>query len=206
MPARERNVRGRARRAELIAAAARLARSGGVRALTPARIAAAAGVSSSLFYWYFDSVDTLLREAATDTFAAVQDEVARAKAPFEHPLERIHAVVRSTIEQSENNDLVALLVELESERNASRNAPAMAQGDTIFLDVLHEVAQGQADGTVRGDIPAFHLACCIRSVIGDTVSRYVHGELKAKLADMATSCADFAVQGIADGTSGRNSA
>ena len=163
-----------------------------------AEITRAAGVSSGLFYWYFDDVDDLLRHAFFDAVDAIRLALDGAASGYSEPLERIYARLRVGVGLAEANPLVPFLLDAESRAGASPPVEAaVSRGEVIMREMLHDVAEGQVQGSVRADVPAFHLVSCLRSLIADTVARWVRGQLNGSLDELADSVARFAVQGVA---------
>lgn len=85
------------RRAALVAASRDLLASGGVGAVTPAGVAARAGLARTSVYQYFPSTDALVAAAVAATFADVHAELAAAVSQAGEPRARVRAYVRHAL-------------------------------------------------------------------------------------------------------------
>jgi len=91
----------RARQREaLVAAATRLLVEGGIAAVTPAAVGAAAGLARSSVYQYFESGAGIVAAVIEDAFPPANAAMRRALEGIEEPLEILEAYVRETIRQA----------------------------------------------------------------------------------------------------------
>src|SRR5260221_2405163 len=96
--ARSRNVRGEARRSEMLSAGMRLLSEHGVGRVTVSDITKAVGVSKTLFYWYFRDVDHLVRDALVQGVDVIRAALASGLVGIDDPLERLERRLRTGLE------------------------------------------------------------------------------------------------------------
>lgn len=84
-------------RSALVAAATSLLVNGGVSAVTPAAVGAAAGLSRPSVYQYFDSGAAIVAAIIEDAFPPANAALAAALADKDEPRERINVYVRETL-------------------------------------------------------------------------------------------------------------
>ncbi|PPL19916.1 TetR family transcriptional regulator [Microterricola pindariensis] len=90
----------RRQREALLTAATGLLVQGGVAAVTPAAVGAAAGLARPSVYQYFDSVASILAAIIEDAFPRSNAQLASALAGLTDPLEVMDAYVRETLRQA----------------------------------------------------------------------------------------------------------
>ena len=86
------------RRAALIAAATQLLADGGIDAVTPGAVGAAAGLARSSVYQYFDSTPALLASVVEDVMPRELDRMRAALATVGTPSERLDTYIRYLLE------------------------------------------------------------------------------------------------------------
>lgn len=85
------------KRSALVAAATELLVNGGVSAVSPAAVGAAAGLSRPSVYQYFDSGAAILAAIIEDAFPPANAALAAALSGRAEPRERLDAYVRETL-------------------------------------------------------------------------------------------------------------
>lgn len=90
----------RRQREALLAAATELLVQGGVSAVTPAAVGAAAGLARPSVYQYFDSAAGILAAIVEDSFPRSNAQLAVALDGLSDPLEVMEAYVRETLRQA----------------------------------------------------------------------------------------------------------
>jgi AcrR family transcriptional regulator len=175
-----------------------LLREQGLGKVSAASITRAAGVSSGLFYWYFDDVDHLVRDALAEGVAAIRSAMAAELVGVDDPLERVDRRLRLGLRLIEEDDYVRFLLQADASGWMMRPdfAAIVAGGNDVLLDIVRDIAEGQARGHVRTDVPAFLLASCVRSVFADTLARDFRGEATVALHSAMDAVSAFVRQGI----------
>jgi AcrR family transcriptional regulator len=176
-----------------------LVREHGLGRASVASITRRAGVSNALFYWYFADVDQLVAEALTEGVEAVRRGVGAALAGVEDPIERILLRVTEGLRLMQEDEHVAFLLHADASGWLTR--PDLAQvavsGEDVLFDIVRDVAEGQASGDIRADVPAFLLAGCVRSVFADTVARHLRAETRVPLTAAIDAVTAFVRQAVA---------
>ena len=164
----------RLRHEQLIAAATRLVAEGGVEALTPASVGAAAGLARSSVYQYFPSTGALLAAVGEDAFPRATAQLVVAVDRASSPESRLDAYVTTALSLSADptyRSLAALasadlptecrerLRELHAEQVAplqsalrDSGAPDPALMASLILGVLHAAAQSMSAGVPRARV------------------------------------------------------
>lgn len=87
-------------RAALLAAGADLLATGGIDAVTPAAVGAAAGLARSSVYQYFDSSPALLAAIVEDVFPRATDQLRDAVRRADTPAAKVRTYVRMALKQA----------------------------------------------------------------------------------------------------------
>lgn len=198
MTARSLNKRGKARRDELINVAMRVVAERGLDKTRLADVAAEAKVPASLPYWYFRNLDDLLAQAMVDARRAIRVVVADATADISDPLERLFVGVRAAVVHAIDDDILRALTLADVESVvASDYAEEMRRSVEVFIDdTLRLLAEGQAQGVVRDDRNALHLAYCIRGVVHYNVSAFHRGYIIGSADTLAHTIASCAIRSV----------
>jgi TetR/AcrR family transcriptional regulator, cholesterol catabolism regulator len=155
MPGRPLRSRDPARRRKILEAAKRFFTRLGFKATNLEAIAAEAGCAKGALYLEFEDKETLLREVARDTFAAIRARFDAEVLPIDSPLERLVATLRFAYRQAaaepmfgkllrEDPELRALLP--ASEADVARDARAQIAELRAWVD------EGIARGEIRADV------------------------------------------------------
>ena len=92
---RRRTRRGQARRDDLVQAASRLFAEQGIANTRVRDVVSAAGISNSLFYWYFADMDDLVQATIVDARRGMRRLIAGSVDGLDDPLERIYVATRA---------------------------------------------------------------------------------------------------------------
>jgi AcrR family transcriptional regulator len=186
-----------------MAAGVELVREQGLGRVSVTSITRRAGVSNALFYWYFSDVDHLVRDALTEGVEAIRRAVGGAVAGVDDPIERVLRRLQEGLRLMEEDQYVAFLMQADARGWMVRPdfAAVAVGGEDVLFDIVRDVAEGQARGDIRDDIPAFLLASCVRSVFADTVARHLRGQTRVPMAAAIDAVTGFVRQGVA--SSGR---
>jgi TetR/AcrR family transcriptional regulator, fatty acid metabolism regulator protein len=164
------------KRKQILDAAVRVFARKGYHESRVGDIAKDAGVAYGLVYRYFDSKEAVLeavfREAWGRLLAALREvEEADAAAP-----ERLQLVVKIVLRTwRDDPDLVRLLVrEVTRSPQLQRKIDEIAQAFALLERI---VAQGQEEGTVRGDLDARLAAWMLYGALEEILTGWVLGQL-----------------------------
>lgn len=197
-PDMQRNARGRARRLELMTAGVRLVRRNGLRAVRMNDITREVGVSPALFSWYFASVDELLLSATQEAIATLRSALTEAVIGIDEPLARVELRLRAALQLLDTDEIVEFLMRADALGWALRDdlAHAVSAGDDLLFLLVNDIAEAQACGVARVDVPPFLLASCVRSVFADTRARHFRGQTRVPLGKAMDAAIKFAVHGV----------
>ena len=141
---------------------------------TMAEVAAAAGVGRVTLYAHFPSrqalLDAVVARAVAETVAEPADEVP----PGAPASEAVRAMVRSSWRSLHRFGRLSAMVqrELGPERLRGHHGPVLDEVEAL-------VARGQADGSVRDDVPRTWLATAIYSLVHAAAEEVDAGRLDA---------------------------
>jgi AcrR family transcriptional regulator len=179
---------GRERKQQLLDAASELFASRGYESTRIADICAAAGVAKGLFYWYFDTKDSLFAELVRSMRLALRRAQAAAMDPRTDPVARIRAGSEATMRfMAEHRAYYALL---DHERVGTHDpavADTLSEGAEVYAsDVERLVREGQALGLIPDADPRLIAA----GVVG-TVSSFGHAMRSGRLTQDPDELAAF---------------
>jgi AcrR family transcriptional regulator len=163
MPQRRRDTE--TRQAELVDAALEVIARQGVAALTTRSLAEAVGLTTGAIFRHFETLDALLSAVARRVEAVLDDTYPPPGLP---PVERLARFVeaRSTAVGSRRGVLQLMLSEqfrlALPAADAARLTRAVKRTKAFIAEAL---AEGQADGSVRGDVPAAALGPIVLGTI-----------------------------------------
>jgi AcrR family transcriptional regulator len=163
---------GRERKQQLLDTASELFASRGYESTRIADICAAAGVAKGLFYWYFDTKESLFAELVRSMRLALRRAQGAAMDPETDPVARIRAGSEATIRfMAEHRAYYALLDHGRVGAQDEAVAGALSEGAEVYAsDVERLVREGQALGLVP-DADPDELA----TFVGEWVERAVAG-------------------------------
>lgn len=198
------------RRRQIALAAARVFATKGFTGATNRDIAAEAGISAGLIYWYYDSKEDLF-EAIFDQFAplqALRDALEEADAlPVEQVLEHLANGLLGAVRQPEHAAILRLgLTEAIRFPDVARHlGHLIARHPVGGLAAYFE--RQIAAGRIRPVDPWLAAQAFLGSVLGYAVRKHVvgHDDLQAvDDADMAATLAGLFTRGLlpSDGTEG----
>jgi AcrR family transcriptional regulator len=195
---RARTRRGEARRDELLSHAVRLLAERGLNEVRVKDLTEAAGISNSLFYWYFRDVDDVIREVIVDARRALRHAAADAVAGLDSPLEQLYVscqeIVRLGVEDEVHR--VVTVTDAESYLREPYATEVRASFAAFIGDALAVLAQGQVRGLVRTNVPALHLAYGVRGVVNYTITAYHRGLIVGEPIPLSHSVAGFALRAV----------
>ncbi|MEX0874198.1 MAG: TetR/AcrR family transcriptional regulator [Actinomycetota bacterium] len=191
--------RGRARRDALVAHAVDVVAKQGIAGTKVTHIARAAGVRSTLLYWYFDDLYDLVRFAISDATRRLNAHLVAAVSGLGDPLEQLYVAVREATAFGATDPEMRIISTADAEhafggayRDAlERSTAALVAETTRLLDA------GRRRGSVRRDLPLEDLAQCIRSLVHYNVTAYHRGTLHRDAARFAVTTANIALRGVA---------
>lgn len=149
---RQLTAQGRERKVQLLDGAAELFAERGYAETRIVDIVERAGVAKGLFYWYFDTKETLFRELVEQNRFRLRRAQAAAMDPTAEPLLRIRQGAEASMTFMSRHAHFFSLIEVE---NLDKQfADVLRQGTEVHArDTEGIVAEGIADGTIRDEDP-----------------------------------------------------
>ena len=180
---------GRERKQQLLDAAADLFASKGYATTRIADICARAGVAKGLFYWYFDTKESLFAELVRTMRLALRRTQAAAMDPDSDPVRRIRqGTEASVVFMAEHRSYFALL---DVERTDETIAGVLAEGSAVYADDLRKLVMAAQD---CGQLPEGDPHLVVTGVLG-AVSSFSHalrtGRLSIGTDELATFVGDW---------------
>jgi AcrR family transcriptional regulator len=196
---RRRTKAGERRRQALIEAAVDLIEGRGVGGVRAADVSRAAGLSASLFYWYFRDFDDLLTQAIIDARRMLRAELTGRMANREDVLVRFAVMVHDTLLLVVENPSLRVLLSSQTGQDPSAGwvAELRKTATTFMHDCELLLSQGQVRGTVRADMSARYLSYFVRSLVHDTIQSFGNGLFEADLAALAEQATRFCLRAVA---------
>ncbi len=180
---------GRERKQQLLDAAADLFASKGYATTRIADICARAGVAKGLFYWYFDTKESLFAELVRTMRHALRRTQAAAMDPDADPVRRIRQGTEASVAfMAEHRSYFALL---DVERTDEAIAGVLAEGSAVYADDLRKLVIAAQEA---GQLPDGDPQLVVTGVLG-AVSSFSHalrtGRLAVGTAELATYVGDW---------------
>lgn len=179
---------GRERKQQLLDAASELFASRGYASTRIVDICAAAGVAKGLFYWYFDTKDSLFAELVRSMRLALRRAQGAAMDPQTDPVARIRAGTEATIRfMAEHRAYYALLDHERSDAHDEVVAGALSEGAEVYASDVERLVR---DGQSMGLIPDADPRLVAVGVVG-TVSSFAHALRSGRITQGPDELATF---------------
>jgi AcrR family transcriptional regulator len=193
--ARKLTPRGRERRRQLLAYAAKRFADSGYHPTSVADIVGGIGVGKGVFYWYFDSKEQLfleiLKESQTDLRRAQRDAIAGEV----DPVHRLEKGVRAAFTWWAAHPEIANLVQFAATEEVF--ATALRRGQEVALgDAVTHIKEAIAEGKIRDAEPE----ALAHAVLG--LTGHLARELVQRRGDDPDEVADLAIALLLDGLRG----
>ncbi len=187
------------RRGQIISAAVRVVARDGYQRASVSAIVSEAGVSKGLVWHYFTDRDDLMEQTARLTLARLRDTVGE-EVDLTAP---VPEVIRSAVRRAARL-LVTHGPELEAMRQITQNlrgadgAPRLGISDYEETYGFQEelFRRGQAEGTVRDDVDARHMAVTYQGSV-DAMLAYLTAYADTDPDQHASAVADILLEGLA---------
>lgn len=195
---RRRTRKGQARRDDLVQAASQLFAERGIANTRVRDVVAAAGISNSLFYWYFADMDDLVQATIVDARRSMRHLIAASVENLEDPLERIYVSTRVLMEVACEQEIHRVMTIADAEGLlAAPHTKEMRKNFEVFIsDAVRLLSEGQARGLVRTDDTPMHMAYSWRGVVNYNVVAHHRGYLHGSVDALARSIAGFVLRGV----------
>jgi AcrR family transcriptional regulator len=177
---------GRERKQQILDAATHLFASRGYQATRVADICTAAGVAKGLFYWYFETKESLFTELIRSMRQQLRRAQGAAMDPEADPVARLRAGVEASVRFMV--DQAAYFSLIESVRTDESMQTVLTEGGEVYAaDTQRVIAEAQRAGLIAKDADPHLLTL---GVIG-AVSHFCQFHRNGKLAMSVDELADF---------------
>lgn len=185
--------RGRERRSQLIDFATRQFATNGYHPTSVADIVDGLGVGKGVFYWYFDSKETLFEEILRSAQKDMRRRQQKAITGVDDPIERIERALRASVHWSaEHRDLFTLF---EFALTDQRFSGLIQAGRKVLVnDAVPQMTDAIALGRIAGGDPE-QLANAVLGVSTHMAMVYIHqrDESPERIAEVVV---DFCLHGM----------
>lgn len=142
------------RRDEILATAAELFASKGIKATTVREIGDAVGVQSGSLYYHFDSKDAMAREILTDFLTAIQKRYAAALSGAGDATDGLRQLIAASVRLAHEKPHATAIYQNEIHylRENPKFADILAAGADVQQAWLDLITRGVAEGSFRSDV------------------------------------------------------
>jgi AcrR family transcriptional regulator len=185
--------RGRERRDQLMACAARLFAERGYHPTSVADIVADLGVGKGVFYWYFASKDELLTELLKASNHDLRRRQQAAIGDEADPVVRIELGIRASLAWfAEHREYFAIIQFAATDETF---APVLARNREISIaDTIRHLKDGIVDGRIADRDPEL-LAHAIHGVVAE-LTRHALVDGNLPVDEVADLCVAFCLEGL----------
>ena len=173
--------------ARLLEVAARQFQEKGYAATTTRELAALLGVQHASLYYHIEKKEDLLYAVCVDSLTRIRREVEAAVAARVEPVARLRALIEThlVVGLTDEHKHATMLLELRA-LSPARRAEVVRLRDDYERLVRGVLAEAQASGAVRRDVPVKYLGLALLSLLNWTIVWCRHdGELTpGQLADL----------------------
>jgi TetR/AcrR family fatty acid metabolism transcriptional regulator len=160
-------------------------------------IAREAGIASGTIYLYFKTKEeilvTLFREKMAQWVAYVRGELASV----EDTVAKIRALVALHFSVLERDPALAEVVQVELRQGHKFFRGASAHEVSAYFELIRAILeQGQADGTIRDDVPVKVATKVLFGAMDQVATSWVLGKRAHHLSDSADAVATIFLRGV----------
>jgi len=158
---------------KLLGAAATLFRTTGYTAATTRQLARRLGIRSASLYYHIGKKEDLLYEISVVCLERINSAVETALATTSDPEERVRTLITThcRIALADTDSHLTMLIELRS-LSPRRRSHVIELRDRYEKLVRHVVADAQANGALRTDVRAKHLALALLNLVNWSIFWY----------------------------------
>jgi AcrR family transcriptional regulator len=154
----------------LLDVAARQFQEKGYAATTTRELAALLGVQHASLYYHIDKKEDLLYAVCVDSLTRIRREVEAAVAAQTEPVARLRALIEThlVVGLTDEHKHATMLLEVRA-LSAPRRAEVVRLRDEYEALVRDVLAQAQASGAIRPDVPVKYLGLALLSLLNWTI-------------------------------------
>jgi AcrR family transcriptional regulator len=194
-PRRQHTDQGRERKQQLLDAAADLFASRGYATTRISDICDAAGVAKGLFYWYFETKESLFAELVRSMRQELRRAQAAAMDPDADAVTRLRQGTEASVRfMAEHRAFFALL---EGERNDEAIAAVLREGSEIYArDAMAVIVEAQRDGLIPDDHDPGLLALGVLGAVSHYSLYLRTGRIDLTVDELARFAGDWVVRAV----------
>jgi AcrR family transcriptional regulator len=186
---------GKERKQQLLDAAETLFSGRGYAATRIADICDAAGVAKGLFYWYFETKESLFAELVRSMRTRLRRAQAAAMDDHADPVTRIRQGAEATVRFMAEH--IAFFALLEMERNDEAVLPVLREGSEVYIaDTTRLVAEAQHAGLVPDDHDARLLAIGVHGAVSHYSHFHRSGRIELPVDELAEFVGEWVVRAL----------
>jgi AcrR family transcriptional regulator len=192
---RQHTDQGRERKQQLLDAAADLFASRGYATTRIADICDAAGVAKGLFYWYFETKESLFAELVRSMRQEMRRAQAAAMDPDADAVTRLRQGTEASVRfMAEHRAFFALL---EGERNEEAIASVLREGSEVYAeDTMALIVEAQREGLVPDDHDARLLALGVLGAVSHYSLYLRSGRIALSVDELARFVGDWVARSV----------
>lgn len=186
---------GKERKAQLLDAASTLFASRGYSATRIADICEAAGVAKGLFYWYFETKESLFAELVRTMWTQLRRAQSAAMDPEADAVTRIRQGAEASVRfMAEHMAFFALL---EMERHDEAILPVLREGSEVYItDTTRLVREAQETGLIADDHDARLLAIGVHGAVSHFSHFHRSGRVDLDVDELAAFAGEWVVRAL----------
>ena len=194
-PRRQHTDQGRERKQQLLDAAADLFASRGYETTRIADICEAAGVAKGLFYWYFETKESLFAELVRSMRQQLRRAQAAAMDQDTDPVTRLRQGTEASVRfMAEHRAFFALL---EGERNDESIAAVLREGSEVYArDTMALIVEAQRTGLIPDDHDPGLLALGMLGAVSHYSLYLRSGRIDLGVDELARFVGDWVVRSV----------
>ncbi len=194
-PERRLTDQGRERKQQILDAATVLFASRGYQATRVADICAEAGVAKGLFYWYFDSKESLFADLIRSMRLQLRRTQGAAMDPSTDPVTRLRAGVEASVRFMA--DHAAYFSLIESERTDESLRPVLSEGGEIYAaDTQRVIVEAQRAGLIPDYADAQMLTLGVIGAVSHFCQFHRNGRTTMSVDELANFVAGWTVRAV----------
>ena len=188
---------------QILEAAIRVFARQGYYNSTISQVAREAGVGDGTIYLYFknkdDILDNFFSYKTTQIFSQFKDEVDCCR----NALDKLSQLVACHLKEFEQNRDLAVVYEVETRMRRHLSDEKIKEMSRMYYDLVAEIVdQGQAEGTIRQNIPIHLVKQYLIGAVDEVITTWLYSSREYRLIAMAEPLVDLITNGIGTARAG----
>ncbi len=164
-------------------------------------IAKAAGVADGTIYLYFKNKDDILRQFFSYLARHIFERFQEAIGQGDTAVEKLRNLINRHLQECQNDKDFTRVFQTESRQRRKLVKIEIEKISKTYLALLKQIIkQGQAEGTMRKEIPLDLSARLILSAVDGVVNNWVLGGCKYNMQTTTEPLVDLLVNGLGVGS------